>query len=138
MTEKERKLWQQAIEVQFRYKLYNDIKFPYLQSLGCQDILQSFGNEEVGFIGVLLLFILYLIIIYRCFLITQKTKNNYGKILSGSLLLIFIMLFTINIGMCIGLFPVVGITLPLISQGGSSIVTTLALFGVIMSVGHKS
>ena len=53
MTEKERKLWQQAMEVQFRYKLYNDIKFPYLQSLGCRDILQSFGNEEVGFIGVL-------------------------------------------------------------------------------------
>ena len=102
------------------------------------DFIFAVLSEELGFIGVLLLFILYLIIIYRCFLITQKTKNNYGKILSGSLLLIFIMLFTINIGMCIGLFPVVGITLPLISQGGSFIVTTLALFGVIMSVGHKS
>ena len=41
------------MEVQFRYKLYNDVKFPYLQSLGCRDILQPFGNEEVGFIGVL-------------------------------------------------------------------------------------
>ena len=42
-----------AMEVQFRYKLYNDIQFPYLQSLGIKNILQGFGNEEIGFIGIL-------------------------------------------------------------------------------------
>ena len=42
-----------AMEVQFRYKLYNDTQFPYLQSLGIKNILQAFGNEEIGFIGIL-------------------------------------------------------------------------------------
>ena len=42
-----------AMEVQFRYKLYNDIQFPYLQSLGIKNILQAFGNDEIGFIGIL-------------------------------------------------------------------------------------
>ena len=53
MDDKERKLLQQAMEIQFRHKLYCDIKFPYLQSLGIKDIVQGFGNEEIGFIGVL-------------------------------------------------------------------------------------
>ena len=55
MDDKERKLLQQAMEIQFRHKLYCDIKFPYLQSLGIKDIVQGFGNEEIGFIGVLYL-----------------------------------------------------------------------------------
>ena len=42
-----------AMEVQYRFKLYNDVKFPYLQSLGIKNILQGFGNEEIGFIGIL-------------------------------------------------------------------------------------
>ena len=53
MDDKERKLLQQAMEIQFLHKLYCDIKFPYLQSLGIKDIVQGFGNEEIGFIGVL-------------------------------------------------------------------------------------
>ena len=53
MDDKERKLLQQAMEIQFRHKLYCDIKFPYLQSFGIKDIVQGFGNEEIGFIGVL-------------------------------------------------------------------------------------
>ena len=42
-----------AMEVQFRYKFYNDVQFPYLQSLGIRNVLQGFGNEDVGFIGIL-------------------------------------------------------------------------------------
>ena len=53
MDDKERKLLQHAMEIQFRHKRYCDIKFPYLQSLGIKDIVQGFGNEEIGFIGVL-------------------------------------------------------------------------------------
>ena len=53
MDDKERKLLQQAMEIQFRHKLYCDIKYPYLQSFGIKDIVQGFGNEEIGFIGVL-------------------------------------------------------------------------------------
>tara|TARA_Y100000034_G_scaffold135914_1_gene209761 strand:- start:2103 stop:2510 length:408 start_codon:yes stop_codon:yes gene_type:complete len=53
MDDKERKELQHTMETQFRHSLYCDIKFPYLQSLGIKDILQGFGNEEIGFIGVL-------------------------------------------------------------------------------------
>jgi len=53
MDDKERKELQHTMETQFRHSLYCDIKFPYLQSLGIQDIIQAFGNKEIGFIGVL-------------------------------------------------------------------------------------
>ena len=53
MTEKERNELRFVMETQFRHKFYNDPKFPYLPSMGCTEILQGFGNKEVGFIGVL-------------------------------------------------------------------------------------
>ena len=53
MTNEERQLFRQAMEVQFRHRMSKDINFPFLQSLGIKDVLQGFGNEEVGFIGVL-------------------------------------------------------------------------------------
>ena len=55
MTEKERDMFRYAMETQFRYKFYKDIQFPYLQSLGIDHVFQGFGNEELGFIGMLLL-----------------------------------------------------------------------------------
>ena len=53
MTEKERNELRFVMETQFRHKFYNDPKFPYLPSMGCTEILQGFGNKEIGFIGVL-------------------------------------------------------------------------------------
>ena len=53
MTEKERDMFRYAMETQFRYKFYQDIQFPYYQSLGIKDVFQGFGNEEHGFIGML-------------------------------------------------------------------------------------
>jgi len=53
MTEKERDMFRYAMETQFRYKFYQDIQFPYLQSLGINHVFQGFGNEEHGFIGML-------------------------------------------------------------------------------------
>ena len=52
-NEKNREELRHAMEVQFRYKFYNDVQFPYLQSLGIRNVLQGFGNEDVGFIGIL-------------------------------------------------------------------------------------
>ena len=52
-NEKNRGELRHAMEVQFRYKFYNDVQFPYLQSLGIRNVLQGFGNEDVGFIGIL-------------------------------------------------------------------------------------
>ena len=53
MTEKERDMFRYAMETQFRYKFYQDVQFPYLQSLGINHVFQGFGNEEHGFIGML-------------------------------------------------------------------------------------
>ena len=53
MTEKERDMFRYAMERQFRYKFYQDVQFPYLQSLGIDHVFQGFGNEEHGFIGML-------------------------------------------------------------------------------------
>ena len=53
MTEKERDMFRYAMETQFRYKFYQDVQFPYLQSLGIDHVFQGFGNEEHGFIGML-------------------------------------------------------------------------------------
>ena len=53
MTEKERDIFRYAMETQFRYKFYQDIQFPYYQSLGIKDVFQGFGNEEHGFIGMI-------------------------------------------------------------------------------------
>jgi len=53
MTEKELNTFRYAMEVQFRHKFYQDIQFPYLPSIGIRNVLQGFGNEDVGFIGIL-------------------------------------------------------------------------------------
>jgi hypothetical protein len=53
MTEKERDMFRYAMETQFRYKFYQDVQFPYLQSLGIKDVFQGFANEEHGFIGMI-------------------------------------------------------------------------------------
>ena len=53
MTEKERDMFRYAMETQFRYKFYQDVQFPYLQSLGIDHVFQGFGNEEHGFIGMI-------------------------------------------------------------------------------------
>ena len=53
MTEKERDMFRYAMETQFRYKFYRDVQFPYLQSIGINHVLQGFGNNDVGFVGML-------------------------------------------------------------------------------------
>jgi len=102
------------------------------------DFIMSVLSEEFGFIGVLLLFILYLCIILRCLFIAQQAKNTYNRLLSGALILIFFVYIVINAGMISGVLPVVGVPLPLVSYGGTSVLTLLASFGIITSIhSHK-
>ena len=92
----------------------------------------------MGFVGVIFLFFLYGLIIYRSFQISIKTEDNFSKLLGLSLTLVFFTYVAINISMVAGLVPVVGVPLPLVSYGGSSLLTILAIFGIIMSVNkHK-
>ena len=102
------------------------------------DFILSVMSEEFGFFGVLMLFTLYLIIILRCLFIAQQAKNTYNRLLCGALTLIFFVYIVINAGMISGLLPVVGVPLPLVSYGGTSVLTLLASFGIITAVhSHK-
>ena len=98
------------------------------------DFVFSVFAEEFGLIGICVLVYLYLLIVFRGFMISIKTTSDFGKLLAASLTLSFFFSFFINIGMVSGLLPIVGVPLPLISYGGTSIVTLLASFGILMSI----
>ena len=98
------------------------------------DFIFAVFAEEFGFWGVALLLSLYGFIVMRGLSIAIRAEDNYSKLLAGSLSLAFFVYFVVNIGMSSGLFPVVGIPLPLVSYGGTSIVTVLAAFGILMSI----
>lgn len=100
------------------------------------DFIFSVLAEELGFLGVLLLLLIYGLIIYRCFSISLRCEDNFSKLLGASLSMIFFTYVFVNIGMVSGLLPVVGVPLPLVSYGGSSLMTLMASFGIIMSI-HK-
>ena len=103
------------------------------------DFIFAVVAEELGFIGVLLLFVLYGLVIYRAFVISMQAEDNFSRLLGASLTLIFFTYIFVNIGMVSGLLPVVGVPLPLISYGGSSLITLMASFGIIMSIRkHKT
>lgn len=102
------------------------------------DFIFSVLSEEFGLVGVTLLLAAYLFIIARGLFIAVNAQDAFGKLLAGSLTLTFFVYLFVNIGMVSGLLPVVGVPLPLISYGGTSMVTLLAGFGMIMSIAtHK-
>ena len=103
------------------------------------DFILAVMSEEFGMVGVLLLFALYLYIAGRCLYIAAMARITYARLLAGSLGLTFFVYVLVNAGMVSGLLPVVGVPLPLISYGGTSIVTLLAGFGILMSIhGHRN
>lgn len=102
------------------------------------DFIFSVLGEEFGFIGALFLLLLYLYVVCRALYIAYKATDNFTRLIAGSLAFTFFLSVFVNIGMVCGILPVVGLPLPLISYGGTSIVTTLAGFGILMSVAtHK-
>ncbi len=98
------------------------------------DFIFAVNGEELGLFGCVLLLVIFLAILMRCLYISIHAQNTYGRLLAGSLSLTFIFGALINIGMVIGILPVVGIPLPLVSYGGSSLLTIMAGFGIIMSI----
>ncbi len=98
------------------------------------DFIFAVFSEEFGFLGVVLLLCAYGLIVMRGLTIAARAKNTYSRLLAGSLSLSFFSYFLVNIGMVSGLLPVVGVPLPLISYGGTSAVTILAAFGILMSI----
>lgn len=98
------------------------------------DFIIAVYTEEFGFKGAVALLVLYTLLVMRGLYIAATAQDNYGRLLAGSLTLIFFVYVFVNIGMVSGLLPVVGVPLPLVSYGGTSVVTLLAGFGVLMSV----
>ena len=98
------------------------------------DFVVAVLSEEFGMVGVCLLLCLYLMLIARGLMITASAQTLFGKLLAGSITLTFFIYVFINIGMVSGLLPVVGVPLPFISFGGTSVVTLMAGFGILMSI----
>lgn len=90
--------------------------------------------EEFGLLGVILLLLIYLAILARGYYISVQSHDTFSRLLAGSISYTFFVYIFVNIGMVSGLLPVVGVPLPLISYGGTSIVTLLAGFGLLMSI----
>lgn len=98
------------------------------------DFIFAVFSEEFGMMGFFVLMLIYMYIIFRCLYIASRAKRVYEKILAGTLSLTFFFYIFVNIGMVSGILPVVGVRLPLISYGGTSMVTLCAGFGLIMSI----
>lgn len=98
------------------------------------DFIFAVLSEEFGLVGVCLLMTLYLFIIWRSLYISMQAQGAFPRLLGGALTLTFFVYVFVNIGMVSGLLPVVGVPLPLISYGGTSMVTLMAGFGILMSV----
>ncbi|MFC2973735.1 rod shape-determining protein RodA [Azotobacter bryophylli] len=98
------------------------------------DFIIAVLSEEFGLVGACLLLMVYLMLIARGLVITVQAQTLFGKLLAGGLTLTFFVYVFINIGMVSGLLPVVGVPLPFISYGGTSLVTLMSGFGVLMSI----
>ncbi len=99
-----------------------------------KDFIFSVIAEQIGFVGVLLLFVVFVALLMRIARVSFMSGDVYGRLLASGILAMLMFQTFVNIGMNLGLMPVTGIPLPLISYGGSSIITTLASFGILQSI----
>lgn len=98
------------------------------------DFIFSVFGEEFGMVGSVLLLFLYGMIIFRGLYISAMADETYNRLLAGALSMTFFVYLLVNIGMVTGLLPVVGVPLPLVSYGGTSMVTLMLGFGMIMAI----
>lgn len=98
------------------------------------DFIIAVMAEELGLIGVSFLLALYLLVIVRGLHIAWTSQNTFNRLLAGSITLTFFVYVFVNIGMVAGMLPVVGVPLPLVSLGGTSIVTLMTSFGLLMAI----
>ncbi|MCV2883971.1 rod shape-determining protein RodA [Aestuariibacter sp. AA17] len=98
------------------------------------DFIFAVFSEEFGLLGVVTLLAIYAFIVMRGIIIAMRAQEAYAKLLAGSITLTFFVYVFVNMGMVSGILPVVGVPLPLVSYGGTSMVTLLAGFGMLMSI----
>jgi len=98
------------------------------------DYIFSSIGEELGYVGCILVILLLGLIITRCIWVGTQSKDYMRRIICFGAASALIFQVIVNVGMCIGVVPVIGLTLPLISYGGSSIMTTYILLGLVSGV----
>ncbi len=98
------------------------------------DFVFAVFSEEFGLLGVTALLAAYLFVVFRGLYIAYQAQDTYSRLVAGALVLTFFVYVFVNIGMVSGMLPVVGLPLPLMSYGGTSLVTVMAAFGILMSV----
>jgi rod shape determining protein RodA len=101
------------------------------------DFIFAVIGEELGLLGLIALLVAYLFIVGRGLYMSLQCRDAYARLLAGSISLTFFVYACVNAGMVMGLLPVVGVPLPLVSYGGTSFVTLMAGFGILMSL-HSS
>jgi len=101
---------------------------------GQTDFIVAVLAEEFGLVGLIFLLILYMVIIGRGLYIAAMAQDTFGRLLAGSIILTFFVYVFVNIGMVSGILPVVGVPLPMVSLGGTSILTLMTGFGILMSI----
>jgi rod shape determining protein RodA len=90
--------------------------------------------EETGLVGIFALLSLYLIMFWRVFKIMLSSQSNFPRLFAMGFIIVIISQIIIHIGMNLGLLPIIGISLPLVSYGGSGLISTLAAFGILQNI----
>ena len=98
------------------------------------DFIFAVFGEEFGLVGNLILLVLYLVVIGRGLYIAANASSLFGRLIAGAVTLTFFTYAFVNMGMVSGILPVVGVPLPLVSYGGTALVTMMVGFGILMSV----
>ena len=101
------------------------------------DFIFAVFAEEFGLIGVIVLILIYCFVVFRGLLIAFYAQDTYSRLLAGGLSATFFFYVFVNIGMVSGILPVVGVPLPLLSYGGTSMVTLMIGFGILMSISRE-
>ncbi len=101
---------------------------------GHTDFIIAVLAEEFGFRGVALLFLLYTIILVRGLIISWQAQSSFARLLAGALIATFFFGLIVNLGMVSGLLPVVGVPLPMVSWGGTAMVSMMIAFGMLMAI----
>ena len=98
------------------------------------DFVFSVVGEEFGFVGAALVLSLYALLIWRCLRILTMSKNLYGALIAGGITAMLMFQIFVNVGMTIGIMPITGVPLPLLSYGGSSVLMTFMAIGLLQSI----
>jgi rod shape determining protein RodA len=102
------------------------------------DYVFSVGAEELGFVGAMVLFGLFAVLLFRCVRVAGLADDGFGRLIAVGVMAFILFQVFVNIGVNIRLVPVTGVPLPLVSQGGSSLITILASLGIVQSIlGHR-